>query len=80
MDELPENVRAVVKAKFQLLKDNPIFPFHPSLRIKPMQGFQGVWEGHISESIVFTFERSNENGDEIITFRKIGKHNIYKKP
>jgi hypothetical protein len=76
-----QNVRDAIKEKFLLFKENPNYPYHPSLRIKQMEGFPGIYEGHISKSLVFTFHKEvNKNGDQIIVFRKIGTHDIYKIP
>lgn len=80
LDGLPEEIREVAKEKFKLFRDNPSYPYHPSLRIKPMKGFPGIWEGHITLGYVFTFQRIEENGEVIFEFRKIGKHDIYNNP
>lgn len=79
LEQLPASVRESIKAKFDLFKQDPR---HPSLRIKKMQGHDSIWEGHISMAIVFTFheEFDDENQETIIVFRRIGKHEIYKKP
>ena len=81
MDGLPKEIREIAKEKFRLFKDNPYYPYHPSLRIKPMKGFSGVWEGHVTRGYVFTFHRiEDESGEIIFEFRKIGKHDIYENP
>jgi mRNA-degrading endonuclease RelE of RelBE toxin-antitoxin system len=81
LDGLPDEIRKAAKEKFQLFKDNPYYPYHPSLRIKPMKGFPGVLEGHITIGYVFTFQRlEDESGEIIFEFRKIGKHDIYNNP
>ncbi len=49
---------------------------HPSLQIKKMQGFEGIWEGRISRNYRFTFQME---GDTYI-LRKVGKHEILRKP
>ena len=80
-DELPDETRKAAKEKFRFFQRNPYYPYHPSLRIKPMKGFPGIWEGHITEGYVFTFHRlEDENGETIFEFRKIGKHDIYENP
>ena len=78
--ELPEEIQKIAKEKFKLLKDNPNSPYHPSLRIKPMKGFEGIWEGHISKEYVFTFNIIKEDKEIVFVFRKIGKHAIYDNP
>jgi len=80
LNGLPEEIREAAKEKFKLFRDNPYYPYHPSLRIKPMKGFSGIWEGHITSGYVFTFQRNEENGEIIFEFRKIGKHDIYDNP
>lgn len=54
-DQLPKNVQLIAKEKFALFKNNPVPPYHPSLRIKKMQGYEDMWEGHVSRGYVFTF-------------------------
>lgn len=80
LNALPADVREAAKEKFKLFKNNPNYPYHPSLRIKPMKGFNGVWEGHVALGYVFTFQRVEEDGEIIFEFRKIGKHDIYDNP
>ena len=53
---LPSEIFIIAKNKFQLFKERPYHPFHPSLRIKPMEGFPNIYEGHITKQYVFTFE------------------------
>ncbi len=79
LEQLPSEVRELVKEKFLLFRDNPK---HPSLRIKKMQGHDDIWEGHITRDYVFTFhyENDDETGETIVVFRQIGTHSIYKKP
>ena len=47
-----------------------------------MTGFEGIWEGHISQSYVFTFEwlKDPQTGEPIAYFRRIGQHAIYDNP
>ena len=45
-------------------------PSHPSLVIKRMQGTKGIWEGRVSESVRFTFEKI----DGGILLRNVGPH------
>lgn len=82
MGKLPDAVIKIAKEKFSLFKESPNYPYHPSLRIKPIQGFPGIWEGHISIEYVFTFskETDEETGEVIFVFRKIGRHDIYNNP
>lgn len=82
LGKLPNEVIEIAKEKFGLFKENPYFPHHSSLRIKPMQGYPGIWEGHVTRGYVFTFHREvdNETGEIVFVFRKIGKHDIYDNP
>ncbi len=65
---------------FQRGTENP--PFHPSLRIRKMQGHPDIWEGHITLQCVFTFhiEQDPDTGERIYVFRNIGTHEIYRRP
>jgi mRNA interferase RelE/StbE len=55
---------------------------HPSLRVKKMNGYDEVWEGHVSMEIVFTFTKviDPDSAEETIWFLRIGTHEIYKNP
>jgi mRNA interferase RelE/StbE len=57
-------------------------PFHPSLRIRKMQGHPDIWEGHVTRDYVFTFhvDKDPESGEAIFVFRNIGTHEIYRSP
>jgi len=75
---LPNYIQLQVKEKFELFKTDL---FHPSLRVKKMQGETDIWEGHITMDYVFTFHwDETEEGAPIIVFRRIGSHSIYKAP
>ncbi|MFZ0534897.1 MAG: hypothetical protein WAM09_17140 [Anaerolineales bacterium] len=50
-------------------------------RIQSMQGWPGIWEGHIKQNICFTFHYIyTETGEKICFFRRIGTHEIYDRP
>ena len=50
-------------------------------KIKKMEGFQDIWEGHIRQNLCFTFHYSQDKeGEKICFFRRIGTHKIYKMP
>jgi mRNA-degrading endonuclease RelE of RelBE toxin-antitoxin system len=51
-------------------------PRHPSLDIKKMQGHREIWRGKITRGYRFTFQI---DGDDYV-FRRIGPHDILKKP
>ena len=80
--DLPDDIQRAAKESFKLFKDNPIPPYHPSLRIRKMKGYPGVWEGHVTRDYVFTLHEELDPGTEetVIVFRKIGKHDIYRNP
>ena len=74
---LPKEVQQQAREKHKLFVENPN---HPSLRIRKMQGHPDVWEGHVTLSVVFTFQWIDEEGETIAFFRRIGYHDIYDKP
>ena len=81
-ERLPLEVQEIARQKFRLFKSNPSYPYHPSLRIKPLRGFKNVMEGHLTMGYVFTFhtETDPDDGALIFVFRRIGRHDVYKKP
>lgn len=76
---LTKELQEQAREKFKLFMQDPL---HASLRIKKMRGFDEIWEGHVTKSVVFTFEwrEDDETGERIAYFRRIGSHDIYKKP
>lgn len=81
--QLPSAIKQKARQAFQLFQqgaENP--PFHPSLRIRKMQGHPRIWEGHITLQYVFTFhiEKDPATGETIYVFRNIGTHEIYRHP
>jgi mRNA-degrading endonuclease RelE of RelBE toxin-antitoxin system len=68
-DDLKERTEKVISI---LLKD----PYHPSLRIKKMEGRRGIWELRVSDSYRLTFQIA---GDTYI-IRRVGTHDVLKKP
>ena len=77
-DKLPTEIQALARGKFKLFLENPN---HPSLRVKKMQGRDGIWEGHINIQYVFTFswDSDSDTGEQKAVFRRIGTHQIYDK-
>jgi len=67
-----EMKRRTEKAISGLLRN----PHYPSLRIKKMEGIEGIWELGISDSYRLTFQIS---GDTYI-LRRVGTHDVLKKP
>jgi hypothetical protein len=66
---LPSDIQQKAHKAFLLFQQNPQ---HPSLRVKPIRGLPGVWEGRIDIHYRFTFHY--EEG--ICVFRNIGQHVI----
>jgi mRNA-degrading endonuclease RelE of RelBE toxin-antitoxin system len=70
---LPEELRErTEKALYSLLKD----PHYPSLKIKKMEGRQGIWELRVSDSYRLTFQVS----EDTYILRRVGIHDVLKKP
>lgn len=54
--KLPPAVKEKAREAFRLFKAGAASPpFHPSLRIRKMQGHPNIWEGHITLQYVFNF-------------------------
>lgn len=64
--------------KLEQFRENPD---HPSFRKKKMLGWNDIWEAHISERCVFTFQWGEPVDDEpVVLLRRIGRHDVYKSP
>ncbi|MBM3300998.1 MAG: hypothetical protein FJY85_13725 [Deltaproteobacteria bacterium] len=76
---LPGHVQEKAKKAFQLFKQDPQ---HPSLQIEKLEGTQGIWHGWIDYQYRWTFEYRTdpETGETICIHRRIGKHDILRKP
>lgn len=74
---------AVVEAFPNVVKalNGDIEWFH-HFRIKKMQGWERIWEGHVKgDNLCFTFHyEQTKSGDKACFFRRVGTHAIYKKP
>ncbi|MFH0813932.1 MAG: hypothetical protein V2A69_14015 [Pseudomonadota bacterium] len=70
---LPQEIQKSVDKQLRLLLTNPQ---HPSLNIKKMNDPREIWEGRITFSYRFTFQI---DGD-LYLLRKVGTHDILKKP
>ncbi|MBM3188560.1 MAG: hypothetical protein FJZ90_07560 [Chloroflexi bacterium] len=81
-EDLSTSDQRAARRAFEFLKDNPQYPYHPSLRIKPIQGYERIWEGHVTREVVFTFqiETDPETNETVFVFRRIGRHDIYGNP
>jgi hypothetical protein len=81
--KLPPAVKEKAREAFRLFQVGAASPpFHPSLRIRKMQGHPNIWEGYITLQYVFTFhvDRDPETGEQTFVFRNIGTHEIYRRP
>ncbi len=66
-------IRRNAERKFQLLLKNLR---HPSLRVKKMEDPRNIWEGRITKQYRFTFQVVGD----VYFFRRIGTHDILRKP
>ena len=71
--KLPAVIRDKVDKQLGLLLENPA---HPSLNLHQIRGTNGIWEGYIDYHYRFTFEVE----DDFYVLRKVGIHDIIKKP
>ncbi len=69
---LPKEIQNAFDNKLALLIENI---YHPSLRVKKIQGTKNRWEGSITMKYRFTFEFS----ENILIFRTIGTHDVLDK-
>ena len=70
---LPLNLKKATDKQLKLLLKSPR---HPSLNIKKMHDPRNIWEGRITKGYRFTFQIENET----YIFRRLGNHDILKKP
>ena len=71
--KLPQRIQKTADKQLELLLTNRN---HPSLNIKKMQDPRNIWEGRVTESYRFTFQIK----EDTYIMRKIGTHDILKKP
>ena len=72
-NQLPEHIKRRTEKQLVLFMENPQYP---SLHIKKMAGYKGIWEGRITYQYRFTFEIIGET----FILRRIGTHDILKTP
>jgi len=70
---LPSAIQERAEKKLVLFLENPR---HPSLRTKKMEGWDNIWEAHITKEYCFTFEIQGD----LYKLRRIGTHEIYRSP
>ena len=80
-DDLEQLPTEIVEAARKQVKQFKADYCHPSLRVKKMQGYQDIWEGHVTRGYVFTFhwDEDETTGERVAVFRRIGTHAVYKK-
>jgi mRNA interferase RelE/StbE len=66
--KLPADIRKKVIKALRLLAADPR---HPSLRTKPIQGAQGIYEARVDRSYRLTYERL---AGDILRLRVVGNH------
>ena len=72
--ELPVEIKKALRAKLDLMVENPR---HPSLRMKKIQGQAGIFEASVTMSIRMTWQYTEDG----ILLRNIGEHDqTLKKP
>ena len=71
--KLPQEIQQAVDKQLELLLENAR---HPSLHIKKMKDPRDIWEGRVTEGYRFTFQIESD----IYIMRKVGTHDILKKP
>ena len=70
---LSKDIQEAFEIKLPLFLSNP---HHPSLRVKRLVGTADRWEGSVTMNYRFTFQIQGD----FYLLRKIGTHNILKRP
>jgi mRNA-degrading endonuclease YafQ of YafQ-DinJ toxin-antitoxin module len=70
---LPAHIQKRAQQKLALFLANPR---HPSLQTHKMDGWGDIWEGRITDDYRFTFRIEGD----LYKLRRIGTHEIYKRP
>ena len=65
---LPKAIQEKIKKQIALLAENPR---HPSLRTKPVQGTDGIYEARIDRDYRMTYERQS---DDTLVMRVVDRH------
>lgn len=73
---LSPELRQTLQRKLDLFCKNP---GHPSLRVKKVRGYKGVWELSITEQYRVTFEWAEGEGIRTVILRRVGTHEILKR-
>jgi mRNA-degrading endonuclease RelE of RelBE toxin-antitoxin system len=70
---LPKRIRNETYEKLALFLEDPA---HPSLRVKRIRGTERIWEMSITMNYRLTFEVDEER----MLLRRIGTHDVLRKP
>ena len=70
---LPSRLQTALERKLGMLLANPK---HPSLRVKKMEGFEGVFEARFSKGYRFTFQKEVHG----YFIRRAGSHDVLRNP
>ncbi len=70
---LPRRLQRALEKNLGMLLGNPK---HPSLHVKKMEGFDGIFEARITKGYRFTFQKE----DYGYLIRRAGPHDILRNP
>ncbi|MBA4376517.1 MAG: hypothetical protein C0401_10150 [Anaerolinea sp.] len=68
---LPKEVQKKTVCALRLMAGNV---FYPSLVVKKVQGYTGVWEARIDIKYRMTFQYEQKEGETICIFRNVDNH------
>jgi mRNA-degrading endonuclease RelE of RelBE toxin-antitoxin system len=71
--KLPQGIQQTVDKQLEFLLENAK---HPSLNVKKMNDPRNIWEGRVTSGYRFTFQIEGD----VYILRKVGTHDILKKP
>ena len=71
--KLPQEIQQTVDRQLEFLLENAK---HPSLNVKKMNDPRNIWEGRVTRGYRFTFQIEGD----VYILRKVGTHDILKKP
>ncbi len=71
--KLPDDMQKAVDKQLEFLLTNAK---HPSLSLKKMHDPRNIWEGRVTAAYRFTFQIQGD----IYILRKVGTHDMLKKP
>ena len=71
--KLPQGIQQTVYKQLEVLLENAK---HPSLNVKKMNDPRNIWEGRVTSGYRFTFQIEGD----VYILRKVGTHDILKKP